>query len=382
MSQYQFETQNRLALSGKRFFVTYKIRADSLSHAQERAQDICVEQTVEFPAELVPAHIVAQGMMGKIESLDAASPNFYTAKISYAVEAASGELTQLLNVIFGNISIKPGIQIQDLKLEECLLKFIKGPRFGVVGLRERLNIYNRPMICSALKPMGLSAEDLSVLAGQFAKGGVDLIKDDHGLANQEFSKFEERVEKCQKAIAKNNPESVYLPNITAPLGQVRERALFAKAQGCKALLISPMLVGWDAVRALSEDNEIDLPIMAHPAFIGSLVTSPENGMTHRVLFGTMMRLMGADISVYPNFGGRFAFSKEECLDIVRGCSEELSGLAPIFPCPGGGMTFQNVPEMLKVYGNDVIYLMGGGLFRRGIDLVQNTRELKSLVVGN
>lgn len=381
MSKYQFATQNQLMLSGKRFFVTYKIKADSMALAQERAQDICVEQTVEFPADLVPNHIVNQGMIGKIESLDPAAPGFFLAKISYAVESASGEFTQLLNVLFGNISIKPGIQIQDIKLEESLLKFIKGPRFGVKGLRERLNIFNRPMICSALKPMGLSADDLAVLAGQFAQGGVDLIKDDHGLANQEFSKFEQRVEKCQKAIGKNNPDSVYLPNITAPMGQVRDRALFAKAQGCKALLISPMLVGWDTLRALSEDKEIDLPIMAHPAFIGSLVTSPENGMTHRVLFGTMMRLMGADISVYPNFGGRFAFSKEECLDIVRGCSEELSGLASIFPCPGGGMTFQNVSDMLKVYGNDVIYLMGGGLFRRGTDLVQNTRELRSLVIG-
>ena len=86
--------------------------------------------------------------------------------------------------------------------------------------------------------------------------------------------------------------------------------------------------------------------------------------------------------VYPNFGGRFSFSKEECLDIVDSCRFDLKKIKTIFPAPGGGMNFSNIPEMTSFYGNDVVYLMGGGLFKRSPDLAENCRELSRLVCGD
>lgn len=377
---YQFQSEKKLKLSGNRFKVHYSLFASSEKEAQEKATDITVEQTVEFPEDLVPSNIKTEGILGKIESFNQVSGNQYDCVISFANEIAGNEITQFINVLFGNISLKPGIKIQKIELHDDLKSFIKGPRFGIKKSRIFWNIHDRPLICSALKPMGLSANDLAHLAGEFALGGVDLIKDDHGLANQFFSSFEERVEKCQKAISKNNPNTVYAPNISGGHQEIRKRALFAKDQGCKALLISPALTGFDAITMLANDDDINLPIIAHPAFIGSFVTSNENGFSHYALLGQMMRIIGADVSIYPNFGGRFSFSKEECLNIVKGCTDPLLNLAETFPCPGGGMNFQNVPEMLNVYANDVIYLMGGGLFKKGPDLVQNTRELKRLIL--
>ncbi len=43
------------------------------------------------------------------------------------------------------------------------------------------------------------------------------------------------------------------------------------------------------------------------------------------------------------------------------------------------MTLQRVPEMLEVYGNDVIFLVGGGLHRHGPDLIENSRYFSQLV---
>ncbi len=50
------------------------------------------------------------------------------------------------------------------------------------------------LTCSALKPQGLPAAALADLAARFALGGIDYIKDDHGLADQAYSPFAERVE--------------------------------------------------------------------------------------------------------------------------------------------------------------------------------------------
>ena len=47
--------------------------------------------------------------------------------------------------------------------------------------------------------MGLSTDALAELCGTFARAGIDVIKDDHGLADQAWSRFEERVPACLAA---------------------------------------------------------------------------------------------------------------------------------------------------------------------------------------
>jgi ribulose-bisphosphate carboxylase large chain len=73
--------------------------------------------------------------------------------------------------------------------------------------------------------------------------------------------------------------------------------------------------------------------------------------------------MGADAVIYPNFGGRFGFTREECLSIAKACAEDMGGPRQIVAAPGGGMTLGRVPEMREAYGNDVMYLIGGALLQ-------------------
>ncbi|MER3423639.1 MAG: hypothetical protein C4293_10800, partial [Nitrospiraceae bacterium] len=56
--------------------------------------------------------------------------------------------------------------------------------------------------CGVLKPLGLSIDALAELAYQFARGGLDLVKDDQGLADHSFCPFEERVARCAEAVAR------------------------------------------------------------------------------------------------------------------------------------------------------------------------------------
>ncbi len=93
----------------------------------------------------------------------------------------------------------------------------------------------------------------------------------------------------------------------------------------------------------------------------------------------MPRLAGADATIYPNVGGRFGFTVDECLGIVRGAEMTMGALKPIFPTPGGGMSLDRVPEMLEVYGRDVILLIGGGLMTPGADLAATCRRFRALI---
>ncbi|HEX9021055.1 MAG TPA: RuBisCO large subunit C-terminal-like domain-containing protein [Nitrospirota bacterium] len=367
--------------SGDRFSVVYRIYGDERG-ARAKAEDICIEQTVEFPAEEVPEGIIRDRIFGRIESFERCDAGSFKAIISYAAELASGELPQLLNVIFGNSSIKPGIRVEHLDLPESLLGKFKGPRFGREGLRKLVSVPTRPLLATAVKPMGLSCPELADLAYQFALGGMDIIKDDHGLTDQPCSPFEERVKRCAQAVQRANREtgrpSLYVANITAPNGDVRKRARIARKAGAGGLMVAPGLIGFDLMRELAGDDAIGLPIMTHPALQGSFVTGP-GGMSHGVIFGQLARIAGADATIFPNFGGRFSFSREECREIVAGTAEPMAHLKSIFPAPGGGMSLARVPEMLETYGPDLVFLIGGGLFKHGPDLVENCRYFRKMV---
>lgn len=371
-----------LPISGARMTVTYRLQG-SERDAWIGARAIAREQTVEFPEHLIPTEAIRDQVMGRVEDLSPLGADTWAATLTFADETTGGELPQLLNVLFGNISLWPGVRLERLQLSGAMLSRFAGPRFGRSGLRRLLGVENRALLCTALKPMGLSARELAHLAYQFAAGGIDLIKDDHGLANQPFAAWQDRVEACAAAVQRANEQTGgharYLASVTAPADQVAERAHAARRLGAGGLLIIPGLVGWDTMRSLADDESLALPIMSHPAWLGSLVANPGHGIAHGVLFGQLMRLAGADAVIYPNYGGRFSFSPDECRDIVRGTERAMGLLKAAFPTPGGGMTLDRVPEMVAAYGPEVILLIGGGLFAEGPDLQAASRRFLELL---
>ncbi len=366
-----------LAVSGERFSVHYQLSCLP-DQAAALARHICYEQTVEFPEDLIPEGDIKRLLTGRIESLTEIGDNTFLAKISYASEVTGMEFPQFLNTLFGNISILPGIRITNIDLPESISAISKGPRLGSEGIKKLLRAKERPLVCSALKPLGLSSEELADQAYQFAAGGLDLIKDDHGITNQQFSPFKERVQRCADAVKEANLKygttTLYLPNISGPVDRIFEWARFAKDAGAGGVLIAPGLTGWDTMKTIAEDDSLSLPVMAHPAFTGTYVQSPISGLSHGVLYGLLMRLAGADMTVFPNYGGRFSFTKEECSDIVSGCTKPFSKIKPILPAPGGGMTTERIRELIDFYGRDFVMLIGGDLHRHNTSLTKNSRQ--------
>jgi ribulose-bisphosphate carboxylase large chain len=369
-----------LAVSGDRFAATYDLIGDP-GEARARAEAICVEQTIEFPADLIADDDIRRHVIGRIEALDVVGPARVRAHISYAVETSAFQLPQLLTVLFGNCSLLPRVRLVGFELPPSMLGHFRGPRYGSEGLRERLGITDRPLMATALKPMGLGATQLAAMAGVLATAGIDLIKDDQGLADQPWARFEDRVRACAAAVHEANDRTggraVYLPVLNGPTEELVARAQAAKEAGAGGFLILPGLIGFDAMRALADDDLIGLPIMAHPGFLGSFVSSEDAGIEHGVVLGALMRLAGADLSIFPSYGGRFSFSRDACASIAEACRQPMGLVRPCLPAPGGGMTLPRIGELLDFYGNDVALLIGGDLHRG--DLLDNARRMREAV---
>jgi len=370
-----------MQLSGERIKVTYKIFGEE-EEALKMAKDICLEDTIGLPENLIPGNRISSQIKGTVDSLESPESEVYYAVVSFAVEAAEGELTQLLNVVFGNLSIKPGVQVVKIELPESLLSLYNGPRCGISGLRKLLGIQKRPLLSADLKPIGLTSEELSKLAYELALNGIDIIRDDHALTDQTFAPFDERVSMCCEAVRKANSitgfKSIYVPNITAPYDEIFLRAETAKKEGAGGLLICPGLTGFDAMRCVTDDINIALPIFSHPAFLGSFTVGPD-GISHSVIYGQIVRLAGADVTIFPNYDYSFSINEKDCREIVSSAKDPLGHIKNMMPNPIGSAGLESLHENVNFYGNDVILQAGRDLYQN--DIGENCIRYRNTLLG-
>jgi ribulose-bisphosphate carboxylase large chain len=366
-----------------RFRVRYRIMAENAQDADQRALGIALEQTVEIPGDIVPPGYISDEIVGQVECVEAFGSHSFDAEISYSPDSAGDEIIQLINVIFGNSSIQHNIRVVGFEPGPVIRGRFAGPRFGIKGVRARTGRAHGGLISPVIKPQGSSVSQLAGIAHRCVLGGADIIKDDHGLANQRMAPFRDRVKAIGDAVADANAQTggsaQYFANVTGYSGSPVDEAFEAKQAGAGGVLLMPGLMGFGVVQALSRDPSFDLPIMTHPSFTGPYVLTPETGLSHAIMYGVFQRLAGSDISVFPNVGGRFGFSVDECLEIAQACRDPEGIGRAMMPSPGGGMSVERAGDMVSMYGEDVVFLLGGSLLRAGDKIGEAVRAMRDAI---
>ncbi len=338
-----------------RFLVTYRV-SSAARDIERRASALAVEQSVEMPPGAIRDSRVIREVLGQVESIASDGPERFRVTLALALETTGFEAGQLLNMLFGNSSLQPDLELLDLDLPPAALARFAGPSLGVAGLRGLLKAPNRPLTCCALKPQGSTVSSLARLAGILAGAGIDLVKDDHGLADQESAPFARRVESVSSAIDAANRatggRTLYAPNLNGGPRRLAEQVRIVRESGVRIAMIAPMISG---LGTLQELTSAGLPILAHPAMAGAARIAPP------LLLGKLFRLAGADATIFPNYGGRFSYAPQICREIAQAARDPWGGLAAALPVPAGGLHPDRVEELVGFYGPDLILLIGGAL---------------------
>ncbi|MCX7601292.1 MAG: RuBisCO large subunit C-terminal-like domain-containing protein [Meiothermus sp.] len=351
--------------------------ASSPEQIEARAEALAIEQSIEMPPSAVRQPKILREVLAQVASIQEVETGLFRVTLRFASPTTAFETAGLLNVLFGNCALQAEVELVELKLPPELLSAFAGPRFGISGLRRLTGVQSRPLTCTALKPQGLSPAQLAELAQTFAKGGIDIVKDDHGLTNQVYAPFAERVPLVQKAIAEANARTgghtLYAPMLTGGPKTLLERLSIAKEAGVRVVLVAPMLLGLPAFEELVA--ELEMAVLAHPAFAGQRIAPP-------LMLGRLFRLLGADATIFPNHGGRFAYSRETCLELAEAARAPWAHIRPALPVPAGGMTVERVEEMVSLYGRDTMLLIGGNLLAAGDRLLERTQAFVQKVAAS
>jgi 2,3-diketo-5-methylthiopentyl-1-phosphate enolase len=356
-------------MSEQRILVTYLTQAKDL---QKKAEAIAVGMTVgswtDLPAakqeELRPYLGEAEGVQ-PLETL----PNGETRgtiTVSYPTRNFTADIPSLLTGIFGKLSMDGKIKLVDVQFPPSFLSAFPGPKYGIEGLRERLDALGRPLLMSIFKScLGLPFDDLKTQFRAQALGGVDLVKDDEIFFADDRAPFLERIKAFGQIAAEAEQVTgkpvLYAANLTGPTHELLERAKRAVEAGAHCLLFNVLAYGFDVLHRLAADPDVRVPIMAHPALAGALYPSPDYGIATPLLLGKLMRAAGADLVLFPSPYGNVALDKGEALKLAANLTEPQEGLRRSFPVPSAGIHPGLVPQLFADFGVDQVVNAGGGI---------------------
>lgn len=304
---------------------------------------------------------------GRVVSIEVLSEKENQAIISIAYPTInfSTDLPAILTTVFGKLSLDGKIKLLDLQFDQELKKCFPGPRYGIEGLRRKLGVYDRPLLMSIFK--GVLGKDLGFLVEQLkqqAYGGVDFVKDDEILFDNELTPFENRIVEGNKVLQEvynqTGHRTLYAVNLTGRTSKLKEKARKAVELGADLLLFNVFSYGLDVLQELREDDEIAIPLMAHPAVSGALTSSSHYGISSSLLLGKLLRYSGADLSLFPSPYGTVALEKDKALSIANELTRKDS-FKQAFPVPSAGIHPGLVPLLIRDFGIDSVINAGGGV---------------------
>lgn len=282
-----------------------------------------------------------------------------TIKIAFPVENFKDDIGALLTSVYGKISLAPKIKLEDIEFTPFYLNQFKGPKFGIKKIRDILDKkdHGKPLLMCIFKPcLGLTASDLGTMFYQVSSAGIDLIKDDEILYDSDFNLSLKRLEACLKAKEKAGAKTIYAINLTGQAHEILDRAKKLEENGANCILFNYVSYGLPLLSSLRQT--VSTPIMAHPAFSGSMCMSSNSGLSEVLLLGKLPRILGADFVLFPSPYGSLGWDKTVTKNIQKELTKELYHIEPAWPVPSAGIKPSMIKEIVRDFGEDIVINAG------------------------
>jgi len=277
------------------------------------------------------------------------------AAVAYPIPGFErGNLPQVLSIIIGNYtgmsSAAWGVRLEDLDVPDEFANTFQGPQIGSDGIQALLG--DQMIVGTIVKPKtGLSEFDWAKTSTRSFLHGLDVVKDDENLTNQDYCVFEERaklvfegMKEVQKATGR---DLVYVPNVTAGTTEAMiQRAEIIKKHGGNCLMIDILAAGMTAVQTLRAKYP-EMILHGHRAGHGAQTIFPEviidgqklefrHGISMKV-WTLIARLAGIDQFHIGAPKGKMEATYRTVLENLEACTRPLGNLKSMMPICSGGL---------------------------------------------
>ena len=293
-----------------------------------------------------------------------------------------GNFCQLKSGIAGNIFGMKGVEnlrLVDVSLPQSYIRHFKGPILGMDGIRKRWKVFKRPLTGAVPKPkIGFSAAEHAKCGYETWMGGFDFVKDDENLTSTKFNRFEKRVELIAKLRDKAEKETgdrkgAFI-NITADVETMKKRANLLHEFGFDYAMLDVVIVGTAGLMTMRDHlGDLGITTHAHRAMHAAFDRNPKHGMTMQFV-AKEMRLLGLNQLHSGTAVGKLVGDKSEVLaitDVLREkktkarknmlLDQDWDSIKSAFPVSSGGLHPGLVPDVMDIYGNDLVLLVSGGI---------------------
>jgi ribulose-bisphosphate carboxylase large chain len=341
---------------------TFFVEPKSIS-LKEAAGGIAAESSIGTWTELTTEKPYMRGLAASVFDI---KNNF--VKIAYPVFLfEKGNMPNILSSVAGNVfglKALENLRLVDIVMPDVLLDSFKGPKYGIKGIRELLNVSDRPLVGTIIKPkLGLKTIDHSKVAYDAWMGGCDVVKDDENLSSQNFNPFEDRIIKTlevkDKAEENTGEHKVYMANITAETNKMIDRAEFVQENGGKYVMVDILTCGFSALQTLRDQN-FNLVIHAHRAGHAAFTKKPKHGLAMRII-AKVSRIIGVDQLHVGTVVGKMSETKDEVLDNIAALKTDMATFRKVMPVASGGLHPSLIPALIDTFGRDFIIQAGGGI---------------------
>ena len=339
---------------------------------------------VAVPGETPELKQRAAARVEKIELLDeAAAPSLPVARpinengpwrrarvtLSWPIDNIGPSLPNLMATIAGNLwelRQLTGLRLLDLRLPPAFAASYGGPKFGVAGTRKLVNVRDRPLIATIIKPsIGLSPAETADLVATLCEANVDFIKDDELQSDGAYCPFDQRLRAIMRVVHRHADRTgkkvMFAFNLTGEIDQMRRRHDLVLAEGGTCVMASIHSVG--LVGMIELGRHAHLPIHAHRNGWGALSRHPSLGWEFTA-WQKIWRLAGADHMHVNGIGNKFSETDQSVIVSAKACLTPMFDDKPCVAMPvfSSGQSAKQAFQTYAALGStDLIFAAGGGI---------------------
>jgi ribulose-bisphosphate carboxylase large chain len=309
--------------------------------------------------------------------------------IAYPIEHFDTKnLSQFQASVLGNLfGLKElsELYIYDIAFPENMQKLFKGPCKGLEGIRKMAGTQKtgRPHIGTIIKPkVGLTPKEWADAAYESFIGGLDLVKDDENLIDQDFCRWKDRlhevVKRIEKAEAETGENKLYVSCVTDKVSRMADRIDHLKDMGLQKkvfVMLDVYVLGLSAMEEMVDlTRKYKFAVHAHRAGYAG----PNRGSfgINFQIYEKFYRIIGAD---QLHIGAGVGKMEGELAEIRRlhDIAQEMSldeklhlgslgmdfapHIKPMLSIASGGLDAGRMDAAVALHGMDVNLQAGAGV---------------------